>query len=154
MPSLLPLNRESVEARLLDLGNAVAELDQLAATPQADFVTNAHTVALASYYLQRAIEDILGIGTHLLARLPTPVTVEEYRDVVPELARAGIVSTAFATRNAKLGSYRNRLVHHYLDVTPEEIYRILTEHRTDLVAFGRSIRAVLEDSAAFNFTID
>lgn len=149
MLNIIPINRETIEARLIDLDNSIKELDKLTELSEPAFVSDPHNLALASFYLQRALEDILGIGSHLLARLPNPVIIEEYAQVIPELAKIGIVSANFADRNAKLGNYRNRLVHHYLNITSQEIYRLILEHRSDLVEYGRAIKNVLENPSQF-----
>ena len=153
MPNAIPLSRDTIESRLIDLDNATKELDKLAAIPELTFHSDPHNLALASFYLQRSLEDILGSGTHLLARLLVPVTVEEYAHIIPELAKVGIVSTSFAERNAKLGSYRNRLVHHYLNITSQEIYSLIHEHRDDLIEYGRAIKKVLDTPDRYGFVV-
>jgi len=41
-------------------------------------------------------------------------------------------------RTQGMAGYRNRLVHGYADVTPEEIYDLLTRHLMDFAEFTKS----------------
>ena len=40
-----------------------------------------------------------------------------------------------------MAGYRNRLTHHYDEVTPEELFGIVTERLGDVVAIAESLRA-------------
>lgn len=150
----VPLNFETIDVRLKDLTQSINELEMLAKLSEKDFYKNRYNFALASFYLLRSLEDILSIGSHILSRLVQITITEEYNQILPELAKAGIVPQKFVDRNTKIGNYRNRLVHDYLKITPREMYDILQTHIVDLKQFGKIINDLMNDPSKFDLEIE
>jgi len=150
----IPLNHKTITVRLKDLAESINELEVLAKLSEEDLIKDHHNFALASFYLLRSLEDILSIGAHVLSRLFKVTISEKYNDILPELARPGIIPQEFANRNTKLGSYRNRLVHDYLKITPEEMFNILQTHLVDLKLFGQIINDLINNPSKFNLKIE
>ena len=59
---LIPLNKETITVRLDDLASSINELNKLADLDFEKFAKNPDNFALASFYLQRSLENILTIG--------------------------------------------------------------------------------------------
>lgn len=55
--------------------------------------------------------------------------------------RSLITDPELGRRLFQIAGYRNRLVHHYEDVTPEELYQILHDDLGDLDRAIRELRA-------------
>lgn len=151
---LIPLNKETIVVRLDDLVSSTNELNKLANLDFEKFAKNPDNFALASFYLQRSLENILSIGAHILSRLDIEFSVSEYANILPNLSKAKIIPQKFADRNQKLGHYRNRLVHGYLKITPREMYDILQTHLVDLKQFGQIINDLLNDPSKFDLKIE
>lgn len=111
-------------------------MDHAATLPQdslEDFVENRHAVAAAESYLRRALEALLDLGRHLLAK-GFGVPTSEYKAIPAKLREAGVLDADLASRFVEMAGYRNRLTHFYDEVTPEELYRIVSNERGDVEA--------------------
>jgi uncharacterized protein YutE (UPF0331/DUF86 family) len=88
--------------------------------------------------LQIVIEACLDIGHHVIARegLRRP---GDYRDVFKVLREAGIIEANLGYRLEDMASFRNRLVHGYLEVEPARVYQIARNELGDVEAFVASI---------------
>lgn len=53
-----------------------------------------------------------------------------------------------------MAGYRNRLTHFYADVTPEEIYKVITVHLDDFNTFLQAIKDLMKNPEKFNLTIE
>jgi uncharacterized protein YutE (UPF0331/DUF86 family) len=122
-------------------------LDGIGTLPLADlaaFTSDARMVAAGDSYLRRALEALLDLARHVLAkgfgRAPA-----EYAEVARQLGEVGVVSSALAERLAVMARYRNRMVHFYDEITDRELFEIITRDRSD---FERVLSAVLDWLAA------
>jgi uncharacterized protein YutE (UPF0331/DUF86 family) len=111
--------------RMLD-GIRSLPLDDLAA-----FTTDPRMVAAGDSYLRRALEALLDLARHVLAkgfaRAPA-----EYAEVAGQLGEVGVIDSARTARLTLMARYRNRMVHFYDEITDDELYRILTRERGDI----------------------
>jgi uncharacterized protein YutE (UPF0331/DUF86 family) len=111
--------------RMLD-GIRTLPLRDLAA-----FTADPRMVAAGDSYLRRALEALLDLARHVLAkgfgRAPA-----EYAAVARELGEVGVVDSARAERLAVMARYRNRMVHFYDEITDRELYTILTREIRDV----------------------
>lgn len=97
------------------------------------FAAEPRNVAAADSFLRRALEALMDLGRHILAK-GFGRAVSEYREVARQLLDAGVLDEETARRVGKMAGYRNRLVHFYDEVTPEELYRICTQHLEEISA--------------------
>ena len=89
------------------------------------FLANKHNVAAAESYLRRSLEAIFDIGRHILAkRFGTPVT--EYKEIAKGLLEKKILQKEEADILRNMAGYRNRMVHFYHEISPEELQQICT----------------------------
>ena len=96
-----------------------------------DFLANPHHAAAGESYLRRALEALLDLGRHLLSKAFGGAATE-YKEIPRGLREQGVLSSKLAAILVEMAGYRNRLVHFYHEVSPEELYVILTERRHDL----------------------
>ena len=104
------------------------------------FLADENVQLIAERCLQLAIQAILDMGTHLIADqgLNRPAG---YEDIVPELGRAGILSSALVERLSGIAGLRNILVHDYLAVDHGRLFDDLVSGLGDLEEFARAIEA-------------
>jgi uncharacterized protein YutE (UPF0331/DUF86 family) len=99
--------------RMLD-GIRTLPLDNLAA-----FTADGRMVAAGDSYLRRALEALLDLARHVLAkgfgRAPA-----EYGEVARQLGEGGVVDAELAARLTLMARYRNRIVHFYDEITDQE----------------------------------
>lgn len=102
------------------------------------FTRDPRMVAAGESYLRRALEALLDISRHVLAkgfaRAPS-----EYGEVARQLGEVGVVSPSQTERLVRMARYRNRLVHVYHEVTAPELYELLVRRRGDIEEMLRAI---------------
>jgi len=96
-----------------------------------EFSTDPRMVAAGESFLRRSLEGLLDLGRHVLDKGFGKVA-PDYAAVADELAAQGILSPASAAKLRLMARYRNRMVRFYDDVTPLELYGILTGERRDV----------------------
>ena len=111
--------------RMLD-GIRSLPLDDLSA-----FTRDPRMVAAADSYLRRALEALLDLARHLLAkgfgRAPA-----EYAEVARQLGEVNVVDATLAARLGLMARYRNRMVHFYDEITDQELFNIVTTELGDI----------------------
>ncbi|MBI4281649.1 DUF86 domain-containing protein [Candidatus Uhrbacteria bacterium] len=104
---------------------------------------------LAQYHLHRALEGVFHIAAHILSRIPG-AHATEYKELSRQLGAHGIIRKEFAeTKLVVMAKYRNRLVHFYAEITPEEMHDILTKDLGDFEIFLGAVKRVLADPEQF-----
>lgn len=88
--------------------------------------------------LQQAIECIIDIGELLISHLRLPRPENSY-GVIIALGEKGVIPKGFARRFAPVTGFRNILVHEYLKIDIEKVYRHLQKDLKDFDRFARSI---------------
>lgn len=138
------LNTDKIEKNLSLLQEYLSGLREFSAMTEADFLSDKRNPASAESYLRRSLESIFDIGRHILAK-SYGFKELEYKKIALELGEKGVVDKEYAKILLKMAGYRNRMVHLYQEITPEEIYRILKNHISDIDRFVSEISCFLED---------
>jgi uncharacterized protein YutE (UPF0331/DUF86 family) len=95
------------------------------------FAADSRNVAAAESYLRRALEALLDLGRHLLAK-GFGVSATEYKEIATRLAEAGVFSVEESAVLTRLAGYRNRLVHFYHEVGDRELHEICSSQLGDV----------------------
>lgn len=122
---------KTVTARAELIGEMLAAIETLPLASEADFSADPRMVAAGESFLRRSLEGLLDLGRHVLAKGFGKVT-PEYAMVADELQALGIVAPEVAVKLRLMARYRNRLVHFYDEITPRELYGILTGELQDV----------------------
>jgi uncharacterized protein YutE (UPF0331/DUF86 family) len=146
------LDADKIRDLTADIQKSIVQLTRLAAMDDAVFQSDPLQYGVAEHYLRRALEGVLTIGTHILSRLP--VRTKDYQEIIVELGKNKIIPADFSERNKKLAGYRNRMVHLYWEITPEELQKIIREQLKDLDLFCEYYREVLRDPEKFGLSVD
>ncbi len=118
----------------------LAGVGTLPLASEAEFLADPRMVAAGESFLRRGLEALFDIGRHILAKgFGEPAA--DYKTIAQRLGEHSILDTAQVERLRAMAGYRNRLVHFYDEVTPAELYRILTDHIGDLRAILAALRA-------------
>jgi len=149
----LAVEKDTVLKRVNGIQAEIAELRKLATLSYDDFL-NQKGFELGQYHLHRALEGIFNISAHILSRLPG-AQATKYAEIAQKLGEFGIVDKNFAaTQLTEMAKYRNRLVHFYAEVTPEEIYKLLQNDLGDFDIFLRAVKNVLEQPGQFGLSVE
>jgi uncharacterized protein YutE (UPF0331/DUF86 family) len=95
------------------------------------FSSENRNVAAAESYLRRALEGLLDLGRHILAK-GFGEAVPEYKQIWRELTTFEVLDREQGKRLRILAGYRNRMVHFYHEISDEELYRICSLDLSDI----------------------
>jgi uncharacterized protein YutE (UPF0331/DUF86 family) len=114
------LHRDLLE----ELERNVVLLEELSALEQQAFLAEPKHYLLAERCFQLAIQCVLDMGYTLasLKQWPRPT---DGRDAILLLGRQGVIPPEFAQRIAPMANFRNVLVHAYLGINRELVYKYL-----------------------------
>ena len=143
------IDQETVLVRLSGIQEELSELNKLGEEPFESFARGVG-FKLAQYHLHRALEGVFHIASHLLARVPGGAKTSTYKEMAIALGEKGILPKNFAEQKlVKMAGYRNRLVHFYAQITPQEIYDLIQDDLDDFEVFLSGVKKVLKKSFLF-----
>ena len=129
-----------VRDRLRLVAQSVEDLRALPHTSLEEFIADRRNILAADAALRRGLEAIFDVARHLLAK-GLGIGSLEYREVARETVGNGLVSdAALGQRMIEMAGYRNRLTHHYDEVTSEELFGIVAHDLEDLVRLADALR--------------
>ncbi|HPV31088.1 MAG: type VII toxin-antitoxin system HepT family RNase toxin [Desulfomonilia bacterium] len=117
-------------------------LREISASPKDQFAGSYLLKGSAERYLQLAIESCINIGNRLLSiiQMQKPVkTPETYADIFTELGKLEILPQKFVNTMIMMVRFRNRVVHMYWNIDPDQLYTILNENLGDFTKFREYI---------------
>jgi len=130
-----------IERRLDELSERLARLEPLKSKPRIEFDRDPYLRDIAERNLEIAIQCCIDI-CHRIISLENARKPADYYEAILLIGELGIIPPDFARKIAPMAGFRNILVHEYLVLDWDEVYRNL-QHLTDLVQFGEMIRGWL-----------
>ena len=114
----------------------LTRLEELGKLDESLFFTDPHKIGSAKYHLIVAIEGIVDLCNHIIARngFRTP---EDYSDTIRVMEEHQAFGQEFSEMLVKMIRFRNRLVHIYWAIDDKEILRVLKDHLGDIRRFLR-----------------
>ena len=97
-----------------------------------EFRSDPRDAAAAESYLRRALEALLDLGRHVLAKGLGERTLE-YKQIALTLRRAGVLDETCGDILVDMAGYRNRLTHFYDEVSTSELFAICAHRRADIL---------------------
>ncbi len=130
-----------VRERLDLIRRAVEELRALPSSTLQEFLKDRRNAPAAESHLRRGIEALFDTVRHLLSKA-FGIGRLEYREAAQTASERGLIADPnLAQIFIKIAGYRNRLVHHYEEITPEELFEILEHHLDDLDSIAAELRS-------------
>lgn len=143
------LDQDTIIKRINGIQNEVAELREIGRQPFEVFADGVG-FKLAQFHLHRALEGVFHIAGHILSRIPGGQATE-YKEMARKLGEFGVVDKKFAqTALVQMAGYRNRIVHFYAEITPQEMYELIQNNLKDFDVFLTGVKRVLANPAEFN----
>ncbi len=125
------INREVVVQRTLWIREMLDGLRQLPLEDKELFFSDPRNPAAAESYLRRALEALMDLGRHILAKgFGQPAT--SYKEIAQGLEEKGVLSRDLGAIMRKMAGYRTRMVHFYHEISPEELYIICWNHLEEI----------------------
>lgn len=139
----LNIDKKVISARIKMIESHLKRLKELRELSKGKFALP-DNFAIAEHHLRYALEATFDICAHILSRIPG-AEVGEYKKMAIEMGKQKIVSQDFAEDQLyKMAGYRNRLTHFYLEVSPEEMYKIIKKDLSDFQTFLKHIKKLLK----------
>ena len=126
------VNRAVVVEKTAWIKEMLANLGDLGLEDRAAFLSDRHKQAAAESYLRRALEALFDLSRHILAK-KFAVVAPEYKDIARALLERGFLSRRESDRLRIMAGYRNRLVHFYHKIGPEELHEVCTKDVADIL---------------------
>lgn len=120
------ISRRIVADRMAWVEEMLSHIGSLPCSDRTAFFGDARNVWAAESCLRRALEALLDLGRHILAK-GFAVGVSEYKEVAASLVTKGVLSDSIGETLRVLAGYRNRLVHFYHEVTKDELFEVCSE---------------------------
>lgn len=127
-----------VRARLARLREYTQLLGDLQLIDQVKFKSDPKLYGLAQWYLQQAVELLLGTGAYLVMALSLPKP-EQYHDILDAVAGHGIIERPLAYRLEHLANLRNLLAYDREQTDIDDVYGQIQTRLADLQAFADQI---------------
>ncbi len=137
------LQAKVITDRIAWVRHMLAQIRALPLDTWDTFRADPRNVASAESYLRRALEALLDLGRHLLAKGFGQVVVE-YKEIGLALERVGVLDRKQGELLRILAGYRNRLVHFYHEISDFELYTICTSQLGDVEAVVEALVAWLK----------
>jgi uncharacterized protein YutE (UPF0331/DUF86 family) len=132
------INVDVIADRILWIRRMTASLRDLPLEDREAFLASPHVQAAAESYLRRALEALFDVGRHVLAK-KYAWPAREYKEVAKGLAEKRILRKNEAELLRRMAGYRNRMVHFYQEISPEELLEICMEHLSEIESLGARI---------------
>lgn len=120
------------------------KLEPLKAKAQEEFLTDAYLQDIVERNLEVAAQAYIDIANRIIAIEQLEKPQDSYEAIL-RLGEAGILPRDFAQQLAPLAGFRNILVHQYIDIDWDEVYRNL-QQLEDLYAFLDHVKEWLKKS--------
>jgi uncharacterized protein YutE (UPF0331/DUF86 family) len=148
----LRIERDIILKRVEGIEGEVKELEILSKKSFEEF-KNSDAWKLSQFHLHRALEGVFNIGNHILSRIPG-ATATQYKEIATKLLENKIISAEFSERLVEMAKYRNRIVHFYAQITPEELYKLINEDLKDFEIFLSFVKKLLLNPQEFNLEVE
>ena len=130
-----------IERRLDELSERLARLEPLRERARADFAADPYLRDIAERNLEVAAQCVLD-SSHRIIALEKAEKPRDYYEAVLRLGELGVIPPAFARELAPLAGFHNGLVHEYVGIDWDEVYKNLQDI-DGLARFDEMIRAWL-----------
>jgi uncharacterized protein YutE (UPF0331/DUF86 family) len=125
--------------RLAGVESMLAEIRSLPLDDRRAFLGDSRNVWTADACLRRALEGLLDVGRHLLAKA-FAVGVTEYKQIAVALGEYGVLDEAESVTLSTLAGYRNRITHFYHEVSAAELFDIASSELDDIARLVQAYR--------------
>ena len=134
------VSQKVIAAKLETVSRMLAGIQSLPLASERQFSADPRMVAAGEPFLRRALEAVLDLGRHVLAR-GFGRGVSEYAAIAENLGEVGVLSPELVAQLAVMARYRNRMVHFYDEIGSAELFGILTTRLGDVTGVVDAIQA-------------
>ena len=137
------LNTSRILELLRFIETCLQELKSFSEMTKEEFLSDKRNPPFVESYLRRSLEAVFDAGRHILSKTYGFKEIE-YKFIAKELGEREVITKELSSLLQKMAGYRNRMVHFYREVTPEELYDIVVNHLEGLDRYIKEIAAFLK----------
>lgn len=130
----MTVDSDKIRSKLQLVRDSIRRLEDIRSRGREAFLSEPILQSAAERNLQVGIEAMLDTANHIIAREGFAVP-KTYREAMETLVREGILPASHKDVFLRMTSFRNRAVHLYDDIRPEEVFAILEERLSDFELF-------------------
>lgn len=130
-------------SRLAKLDEYVSRLKRFEPVGLQEYLDNQDMQAVVERYLQLSIQVCMDIANYIIARKRLNFPYEQ-ENIFILLGKEGIIPVDLANRIKGVVSFRNILVHDYMEIDSEKVYRIFRNSFKDFDEFARAAVLFIE----------
>jgi uncharacterized protein YutE (UPF0331/DUF86 family) len=134
------MDTTAIAMRLKKLDDYLRALRQMQAVSLDEYLDDDNIQTIVERKLQLAIQVCMDIGSYLIGQLGLTAP-DEPENVFAVLGREAVISRDLARRMVGMVRFRNILVHDYLEIDSQIVYRNLAQELGDFEQFGQEIIA-------------
>lgn len=127
-----------IVTRFRKLDGYLRSLRQMQDVPLAEFLDDDNIQTIVERKLQLAIQVCMDVANYLIGQLGLAAP-DAPENVFQALGREGIIDRTLASHLAGMVRFRNILVHDYLEINAQIVYRLLAEDLKDFDEFAQQI---------------
>lgn len=138
------ISKRIASERLEWVASMLHEIETLPLGDEKTFQQDRRNIWSAESCLRRALEALLDLGRHILAK-GFGRGVSEYKEIAMALGEEGVLEKDEVDGLRTLAGYRNRMVHFYHEISKEELYEICTTQLGDVRTLAAALKRWLND---------
>ena len=138
----MELDKEKIYSKIQIIEDNIKKLEELKTFSLENFMKDFRNIESAKHLFQRAIEAMVDIAMHIIARLRL-LTPSSSVEAIKILVENKIIPSENQERYYQMIKFRNRLVHFYHKIDTNELYQILQNNLSDFKKFLRDIQSIL-----------
>jgi uncharacterized protein YutE (UPF0331/DUF86 family) len=125
------ISQRVISERLKWIDQMIREIQSLPLSNYSSFTGDKRNIWSAESCLRRAIEALMDLGRHILAK-GFGYGVSEYKEIGSLLDELGVLNKKASEGFKTLAGYRNRMVHFYHEISDKELYEICSHQLIDI----------------------
>ena len=133
------ISQRVVGDRLEWIERMVREIHSLPLDDKKNFMRDKRNIWSAESCLRRAIEALMDLGRHILAK-GFGRGVSEYKEIASVLVEVGVLTEEESELFMTLAGYRNRMVHFYHEISDMELFEICSLQLFDMISTTEAIK--------------
>lgn len=140
----MPLfNPDKIAKLISEMRKALARLQHLKALNKEAFLNDPDKIASSKYNFVVSIESAIDICNHVISQNSYRIP-DDYADTFQVLGEQGAFEKDFISVLKEMAKFRNRLIHLYMEIDDEQVYKILQSRLNDFKTFLDGIAVFLQ----------
>jgi uncharacterized protein YutE (UPF0331/DUF86 family) len=142
----MKVDKKRIIDRFGEIRRRLKRLRQAAKINKVKFLTDDVIYTATERNLQVAVQACLDISNHLVAKINLEKPKKDNKEVFSILAKHKVIPVSLAEKLKKMAGQRNILVHEYLEIEKDIIYKTINDDLKDITAFVKHIQKFLDKS--------